>query len=158
MLITLCYDWTEAEDSGYLYFCFRWLLIRFKREFIFRDVQRLWEVRPGLAINHRYITTDPQTVQPINRAINHVISHWNRQTANGQPLTILIWTIDQMNFRSPNVCVWMYWVPPLHLLDCYRYFKSDSFTHLSSLSLSGRLSLSRSLSVFLSLSVWWNGQ
>uniref|UniRef100_A0A8C2JXI0 TBC1 domain family, member 15 n=1 Tax=Cyprinus carpio TaxID=7962 RepID=A0A8C2JXI0_CYPCA len=31
-------------DSGYLYFCFRWLLIRFKRELHFQDVLRLWEV------------------------------------------------------------------------------------------------------------------
>lgn len=35
---------TESQDSGYLYFCFRWLLIRFKRELSFMDVLRLWEV------------------------------------------------------------------------------------------------------------------
>lgn len=35
---------TESQDSGYLYFCFRWLLIRFKRELSFTDVLRLWEV------------------------------------------------------------------------------------------------------------------
>lgn len=34
----------ESQDSGYLYFCFRWLLIRFKREFSFQDILRLWEV------------------------------------------------------------------------------------------------------------------
>lgn len=34
----------ESQDSGYLYFCFRWLLIRFKRELGFQDVLRLWEV------------------------------------------------------------------------------------------------------------------
>lgn len=34
----------ESQDSGYLYFCFRWLLIRFKRELSFQDVLRLWEV------------------------------------------------------------------------------------------------------------------
>ncbi|XP_064795262.1 TBC1 domain family member 15-like isoform X1 [Oncorhynchus masou masou] len=33
-----------AQDSGHLYFCFRWLLIRFKRELSFPDVLRLWEV------------------------------------------------------------------------------------------------------------------
>ncbi|KAJ8008842.1 hypothetical protein DPEC_G00082650 [Dallia pectoralis] len=32
------------QDSGHLYFCFRWLLIRFKRELIFHEVLRLWEV------------------------------------------------------------------------------------------------------------------
>ena len=30
--------------AGNLYFCFRWLLIWFKREFAFNDVMRIWEV------------------------------------------------------------------------------------------------------------------
>eukprot|EP01137_Pigoraptor_chileana_P006778 Opistho-2@51467 len=34
----------EEHDSSNLYFCFRWLLIMFKREFPFGDVMRLWEV------------------------------------------------------------------------------------------------------------------
>uniref|UniRef100_A0A8D0PSK0 Rab-GAP TBC domain-containing protein n=1 Tax=Sus scrofa TaxID=9823 RepID=A0A8D0PSK0_PIG len=34
----------DAQDSGSLCFCFRWLLIWFKREFPFPDVLRLWEV------------------------------------------------------------------------------------------------------------------
>ena len=34
----------ENHDSGNLYFCFRWLLIHFKREFSFPDIMRLWEV------------------------------------------------------------------------------------------------------------------
>lgn len=43
-LFTLFVYSAESQDSGYLYFCFRWLLIRFKREFSFQDVLRLWEV------------------------------------------------------------------------------------------------------------------
>ncbi|KAG9331749.1 hypothetical protein JZ751_017265 [Albula glossodonta] len=38
------WNYLESQDSGYLYFCFRWLLIRFKRELTFHDVLRLWEV------------------------------------------------------------------------------------------------------------------
>lgn len=38
------FSFAESQDSGYLYFCFRWLLIRFKRELSFQDVLRLWEV------------------------------------------------------------------------------------------------------------------
>jgi len=34
----------EATDSLHLFFCFRWLLIWFKREFSFEDIMRLWEV------------------------------------------------------------------------------------------------------------------
>ncbi|GFO47229.1 TBC1 domain family member 15 [Plakobranchus ocellatus] len=34
----------EAHDSGNFYFCFRWILIVFKREFHFHEIQRLWEV------------------------------------------------------------------------------------------------------------------
>ncbi|MEQ2205023.1 hypothetical protein XENOCAPTIV_023310, partial [Xenoophorus captivus] len=39
-----CFCVSESQESGYLYFCFRWLLIRFKRELSFQDVLRLWEV------------------------------------------------------------------------------------------------------------------
>ncbi|XP_051030351.1 TBC1 domain family member 17 isoform X2 [Phodopus roborovskii] len=38
----LC-DFLDSQDSGSLCFCFRWLLIWFKREFPFPDVLRLWE-------------------------------------------------------------------------------------------------------------------
>ena len=43
------YNWinliiSESHDSGNFYFCFRWLLIAFKREFSFSDIMRLWEV------------------------------------------------------------------------------------------------------------------
>ncbi|XP_022123891.2 TBC1 domain family member 15 isoform X1 [Pieris rapae] len=33
-----------SKDSGNMYFCFRWLLVWFKREFSFSDIMRLWEV------------------------------------------------------------------------------------------------------------------
>ncbi|XP_013149195.1 PREDICTED: TBC1 domain family member 15 [Papilio polytes] len=32
------------KDSGNMYFCFRWLLVWFKREFSHTDIMRLWEV------------------------------------------------------------------------------------------------------------------
>ncbi|KAJ1564703.1 GTPase activating protein, partial [Nowakowskiella sp. JEL0078] len=34
----------EQTDSSNLFCCFRWLLLRFKREFNFDDIMRLWEV------------------------------------------------------------------------------------------------------------------
>ncbi|XP_056609721.1 TBC1 domain family member 17 [Triplophysa dalaica] len=39
----LC-DYLDSQDSGSLCFCFRWLLIWFKREFTFEDILSLWEV------------------------------------------------------------------------------------------------------------------
>lgn len=36
---------SDSQDSGSLCFCFRWLLIWFKREFSFEDILSLWEVR-----------------------------------------------------------------------------------------------------------------
>ncbi|XP_038237661.1 TBC1 domain family member 17 isoform X2 [Dermochelys coriacea] len=39
----LC-DFLDSKESGSLCFCFRWLLIWFKREFAFDDVLQLWEV------------------------------------------------------------------------------------------------------------------
>lgn len=37
-------DYLEKNDSSNMYFCFRWILILFKREFSFPDIMRLWEV------------------------------------------------------------------------------------------------------------------
>ncbi|XP_012548676.1 TBC1 domain family member 15 isoform X1 [Bombyx mandarina] len=34
----------SQKDSGNMYFCFRWLLVWFKREFSHIDIMRLWEV------------------------------------------------------------------------------------------------------------------
>ncbi|KAF8522304.1 RabGAP/TBC [Hysterangium stoloniferum] len=38
------YRHLESVDGLNLFFCFRWVLIAFKREFVFDDVLRLWEV------------------------------------------------------------------------------------------------------------------
>ncbi|KAI8048114.1 rab-GTPase-TBC domain-containing protein [Syncephalis plumigaleata] len=38
------YKHLERTDSLHLFFCFRWLLIWFKRELKFEDCKRLWEV------------------------------------------------------------------------------------------------------------------
>ncbi|KAM6966162.1 TBC1 domain family member 17 [Tautogolabrus adspersus] len=38
------YDFLDSQDSGSLCFCFRWLLIWFKREFSFEDILTLWEI------------------------------------------------------------------------------------------------------------------
>ena len=36
---------TEEKDCNNLYFCFRWLLVHFKREFSYDDIMSVWEVR-----------------------------------------------------------------------------------------------------------------
>jgi TBC1 domain family member 15 len=41
-----CCACTESKDCLNMFFCFRWLLVLFKREFSFDAVQRLWEVWP----------------------------------------------------------------------------------------------------------------
>lgn len=35
----------ESHEALNMYFCFRWLLVHFKREFVLADVMRIWEVR-----------------------------------------------------------------------------------------------------------------
>lgn len=37
-------QYLETNDSSNMYFCFRWILILFKREFTFPDVMKLWEI------------------------------------------------------------------------------------------------------------------
>ena len=38
------YSYLDSKESGNLYFCFRWLLIWFKREFDYSDTMKIWEV------------------------------------------------------------------------------------------------------------------
>ena len=38
------YNYLDCKESGNLYFCFRWLLIWFKREFEWSDTMKIWEV------------------------------------------------------------------------------------------------------------------
>jgi len=38
------YNYLDAKESGNLYFCFRWMLIWFKREFNYTDTMTMWEV------------------------------------------------------------------------------------------------------------------
>jgi len=44
---TDCEFWQYLQEKKCLelFFCFRWLLIMFKREFPLPDVQQIWEVR-----------------------------------------------------------------------------------------------------------------
>lgn len=50
------WDHLDSKDSSNLYFCFRWLLIHFKREFSFEDIQSLWEVLwTGLPCNNFHL-------------------------------------------------------------------------------------------------------
>jgi TBC1 domain family member 15 len=37
-------EYLKQNDSINMYFCFRWILILFKREFTFPDIMKLWEV------------------------------------------------------------------------------------------------------------------
>ncbi|VDK75922.1 unnamed protein product [Litomosoides sigmodontis] len=37
-------NYLESHNSDDMYFCFRWVLVVFKREFCFDDIMRLWEV------------------------------------------------------------------------------------------------------------------
>lgn len=34
----------DKHDSGNMFFCFRWLLVLFKREFSAIDIMKLWEI------------------------------------------------------------------------------------------------------------------
>ena len=38
------WDHLNNKDSSEMFFCFRWILIRFKREFDYENIQKLWEV------------------------------------------------------------------------------------------------------------------
>ncbi|XP_030632166.1 TBC1 domain family member 15-like isoform X1 [Chanos chanos] len=78
------WNYLEAQDSGYL-FCFRWLLILFKRELSFQDVQRLWEVMwTGLPCQNFHLLmccaildSEKQTIMERSYGFNEILKHIN---------------------------------------------------------------------------------
>uniref|UniRef100_A0A287BLK2 TBC1 domain family member 17 n=1 Tax=Sus scrofa TaxID=9823 RepID=A0A287BLK2_PIG len=83
----LC-DFLDAQDSGSLCFCFRWLLIWFKREFPFPDVLRLWEVLwtglPGpnlhLLVACAILDMERDTLMLSGFGSNEILKHINELT------------------------------------------------------------------------------
>ncbi|KAM4747714.1 TBC1 domain family member 15 [Rhinophrynus dorsalis] len=78
-------SYLESQDSGYLYFCFRWLLIRFKREFSFQDILRLWEVmwtdlpcqNFHLLICCAVLESEKQQIMDQHYGFNEILKHIN---------------------------------------------------------------------------------
>ncbi|XP_003221196.2 TBC1 domain family member 15 [Anolis carolinensis] len=78
-------SYLESQDSGYLYFCFRWLLIRFKREFNFQDILRLWEVmwtdlpcqNFHLLICCAILESEKQQIMEKHYGFNEILKHIN---------------------------------------------------------------------------------
>ncbi|XP_059008027.1 TBC1 domain family member 17 isoform X2 [Mustela lutreola] len=83
----LC-DFLDSQDSGSLCFCFRWLLIWFKREFPFPDVLRLWEVLwtglPGpnlhLLVACAILDMERDTLMLSGFGSNEILKHINELT------------------------------------------------------------------------------
>ncbi|KAM5209480.1 TBC1 domain family member 17 isoform 3-T3 [Hipposideros larvatus] len=83
----LC-DFLDSQDSGSLCFCFRWLLIWFKREFPFLDVLRLWEVLwtglPGpnlhLLVACAILDMERDTLMLSGFGSNEILKHINELT------------------------------------------------------------------------------
>uniref|UniRef100_A0A3Q3FA21 TBC1 domain family, member 15 n=1 Tax=Labrus bergylta TaxID=56723 RepID=A0A3Q3FA21_9LABR len=79
------WNYLESQDSGYLYFCFRWLLIRFKRELSFQDVLRLWEVMwTGLPCQNFHLLvccaildSEKHKIMEENYGFNEILKHIN---------------------------------------------------------------------------------
>ncbi|XP_067420114.1 TBC1 domain family member 15 isoform X2 [Emydura macquarii macquarii] len=78
-------SYLESQDSGYLYFCFRWLLIRFKREFSFQNILRLWEVmwtelpcqNFHLLICCAILESEKQQIMDKHYGFNEILKHIN---------------------------------------------------------------------------------
>ncbi|TMS01083.1 TBC1 domain family member 15 [Larimichthys crocea] len=85
LLDSAFWNYLESQDSGYLYFCFRWLLIRFKRELSFQDVLRLWEVMwTGLPCENFHLLvccaildSEKQKIMEENYGFNEILKHIN---------------------------------------------------------------------------------
>uniref|UniRef100_V9KEN0 TBC1 domain family member 15 n=1 Tax=Callorhinchus milii TaxID=7868 RepID=V9KEN0_CALMI len=83
----LC-DFLDSRESGSLCFCFRWLLIWFKREFAFQDILRLWEVlwtaQPcpnfHLLLCCAILDSERDALMNPNYGFNEILKHINELT------------------------------------------------------------------------------
>ncbi|CAJ0944974.1 unnamed protein product [Ranitomeya imitator] len=82
-------DWAtkDSKESGNLSFCFRWLLIWFKREFSFQDILLLWEVLwTGLLPNFHLLIAcgildlEREALMNSNYGFNEILKHINELT------------------------------------------------------------------------------
>uniref|UniRef100_A0A8C7FWY3 TBC1 domain family member 15 n=1 Tax=Oncorhynchus kisutch TaxID=8019 RepID=A0A8C7FWY3_ONCKI len=79
------WNYLESQDSGYMYFCFRWLLIRFKRELSYPDVLRMWEVMwTGLPCQNFHLLvccaildSEKRKIMEENFGFNEILKHIN---------------------------------------------------------------------------------
>ncbi|XP_052007981.1 TBC1 domain family member 15-like isoform X2 [Xyrauchen texanus] len=99
------WNYLEAQDSGYLYFCFRWLLIRFKRELHFQDVLRLWEVmwtgQPcqnfHLLVCCAMLDSEKQKIMDRKYGFNEILKHINELSMKLD--------IEEILCKSESICI-----------------------------------------------------
>uniref|UniRef100_UPI0037E71DF2 TBC1 domain family member 15 isoform X2 n=1 Tax=Semicossyphus pulcher TaxID=241346 RepID=UPI0037E71DF2 len=99
------WNYLESQDSGYLYFCFRWLLIRFKRELSFQDVLRLWEVMwTGLPCQNFHLLvccaildSEKHKIMEENYGFNEILKHINELSMKLD--------IEEILQKSEGICV-----------------------------------------------------
>ncbi|XP_068132772.1 TBC1 domain family member 15 isoform X2 [Hyperolius riggenbachi] len=111
-------SYLEAQDSGYLYFCFRWLLIMFKREFSFHDILRVWEVIwTGLPCQNFHLLiccaileSEKKQIMEQNYGFNEILKHINELSMKLEVKDVLCKaeaiSLQMMNCKDlpPAVC------------------------------------------------------
>lgn len=78
-------SYLEARDSANFYFCFRWLLVRFKRELNYTNTLRLWEVmwtgKPcqnfHLLVACALLDTEKNTIMENKFGFTEILKHIN---------------------------------------------------------------------------------
>uniref|UniRef100_A0A8C2JZQ3 TBC1 domain family member 15 n=1 Tax=Cyprinus carpio TaxID=7962 RepID=A0A8C2JZQ3_CYPCA len=123
------WNYLEAQDSGYLYFCFRWLLIRFKRELHFQDVLRLWEVlwtrlpcqNFHLLVCCAILDSEKQKIMDRKYGFNEILKHINELSMKLD--------IEEILSKSEAICMQIKNCKVCPKLDC-KYWET---THNGSL-------------------------
>ncbi|XP_033104782.1 TBC1 domain family member 15-like [Anneissia japonica] len=75
----------DSKECSNMYFCFRWLLIRFKREFTYEDISLYWEMMwTGLPCNNFHLLmclaildTEKDTMIQEDFGFNEILKHIN---------------------------------------------------------------------------------
>ncbi|XP_060869267.1 TBC1 domain family member 15-like isoform X2 [Metopolophium dirhodum] len=104
----------KKMDSSNMYFCFRWLLVLFKREFIYSDIMRLWEVlwtdipcaNFHLLICVAILDNEKDTIINENYGLTEILKHVNNlceQIDLDKALTTAYSIYEQLKQAQPSL-------------------------------------------------------
>ncbi|XP_056639097.1 TBC1 domain family member 15 [Diorhabda sublineata] len=133
-------NYLDTHDSGNMFFCFRWLLVWFKRELSLEDVMRFWEVlwtgypceNFHLLVGVAILETEAQNIFQNNYGFTEILKHINDLNGNLDMATMLnkaegiYYQIKESDHLTDNIRI-ILGLPLLHSQTSYSSHEQSPF-------------------------------